>query len=39
VRVLAVGDRIGDLRVTAIAAGGITLSDGTHMPLTVTQRQ
>ncbi|MGD0969381.1 MAG: hypothetical protein ABR949_13970 [Candidatus Aquilonibacter sp.] len=39
VRVLAVGDRIGDLRVTAIAAGGITLSDGTHMPLTVAQRQ
>jgi hypothetical protein len=39
VRVLAVGDRIGDLRVTAIAAGGITLSDGTHMLLTVAQRQ
>jgi hypothetical protein len=39
VRVLAVGDRIGDLRVTAITAGGVTLSDGTHVPLTVVPRQ
>ena len=39
VRVLAAGDRIGDLRVTAIGAQGVTLSDGTHLLLRDAQRQ
>jgi hypothetical protein len=39
VRVLAVGDRVGALRVAAITSGGIWLSDGTRVPLTVAQRQ
>jgi len=38
VRVLGIGDRIGDLRVIAIGSGGIALSDGTHL-LLATRRQ
>jgi hypothetical protein len=38
VRVLAVGDRVGGLRVAAITARGIWLSDGTRGPLTVARR-
>jgi len=33
VRVFAVGDRIGELRIAKISATGITLSDGTRLPL------
>jgi hypothetical protein len=35
VRVLALGDRIGALRITAITAEGLTLSDGSHLLLVV----
>ncbi len=38
VRVLGIGDRIGDLRVIAITSGGIALSDGSHL-LLAAQRQ
>jgi hypothetical protein len=38
VQIIAVGDRIGELRVIAITAAGITLSDGSHLMLAV-QRQ
>ncbi len=35
VRVLAPGDRLGALRITAITAEGLTLSDGSHLLLVV----
>ncbi len=38
VRVLGVGDRIGDLAVASITPEGITLSDGTRLLLDVTHR-
>lgn len=38
VQVLAVGDRIGELRVTAITAGGVSLSDGSHLVLAVPRQ-
>jgi hypothetical protein len=38
VRVLGIGDRIGELVVVAITADGITLSDGTRLMLDVAHR-
>jgi hypothetical protein len=38
VRVLGIGDRIGELAVAGITADGITLSDGTRLTLDVAHR-
>lgn len=38
IRVLGIGDRIGELVVASITAEGITLSDGTRLMLTVAHR-
>jgi hypothetical protein len=38
VRVLALGDRIGTLRITAITTEGLTLSDGSHLLLAIPRQ-